>query len=460
MSLAATLALAVWVLLATVTLNVVLDQRGQAQANAELVDRADSAMATVEVGAAGRVTVSDPSDDALLDAGTWIIAGGRILEQPPGNASLEPSVQAVAATPGRFLDVPGDKPLRLHSEAVRIDGRQVATVVTSLSLVPYQQSAHAVLVGSAVLAVVMVGAAYLVARASVTSALRPVQEMTSQAQEWVDVDVDRRFGPGPRPRELALLAATLDGWLARMSAMLRYEKQLVAEISHELRTPLSRILVEADHAEEATLSSAAGTGASPATPQSLEAAQSREAASALEAAQALAAIADSAREMEAILGTLLATARTEAGGLAGRCDAGQVVQGLARRAGEGARVRVVVQPPLPSVPAAGLDALVLERAVAPVLENALRHAATEVRIRVTNDDREVFVDVADDGPGVPDAVRDHVFEPGRRAAVGDDHGGAGLGLALARRLTTAAGGTISLLDTGQGATFRLALPRG
>ena len=441
-SLAATLVLAVWVLLATVTLNVVLDQRGQAQANAELRDRADSAMATVDADASGRVTVIDPSDDALLDAGTWVNAGGRILERPPGSASLVPAVEAVAAAPGRFLDVPGDKPLRLHSEAVSIDGRQVATVVTSLSLVPYQQSANAVLVGSAVLAVVMVGAAYLVVRAGVTSALRPVQEMTTQAQEWVDVDVDRRFGPGPRPRELALLAATLDGWLARMSAMLRYEKQLVAEISHELRTPLSRILVEADLAEEATLSSA------------VETAESRE------AAQALAAIADTAREMEAILGTLLATARTESGAPAGRCDAGQVVQGLARRAGEGARVRVVVQPPLPTVPAAGLDALVLERAVAPVLENALRHAATEVRIRVTNDDREVFVDVADDGPGVPDAVRDHVFEPGRRAPVGDDHGGAGLGLALARRLTTAAGGTISLLDTGQGATFRLALPRG
>lgn len=441
-SLAATLALAVWVLLATVTLNVVLDQRGRAQANAELQDRADSAMATVNVDAAGRPTVSDPSNDALLDTGTWIIAGGRVLQGPTGNPSLVRSVEDVAATPGRYLDVPGDKPLRLYSEVMTANGRQVATVVTSLALEPYQQSARAVLVGSTVLAVLLVGGAYLVVRASVTSALRPVQEMTTQAREWGDVDVDRRFGPGPRPRELALLAATLDGWLARLSAMLRYEKQLVAEISHELRTPLSRILVEADLAEEATLSSAAATGES------------------LEAAQALAAIADTAREMEAILGTLLATARTESGALAGRCDAGQVVEEAAHRAGAGARVRVVVQPPAPSVPPAGLDALVLERAVAPVLENAVRHAATEVRIQVTHDDRQVFVDVSDDGPGVPEAVRDHVFEPGRRADVGDGHDGAGLGLALARRLTTAAGGTISLLDSAQGATFRLALPRG
>ena len=376
--------------------------------------------------------------------GAALIVGSKIrrVGPPTGNPALVRSVEDLAATPGQFLDVSGDKPLRLFSEAVSVDGRPVATVVTSLALAPYEQSADAVLVGSALLAAVMLAAAYLVVRASVTSALRPVQEMTTQAREWGDVDVDRRFGPGPRPRELALLAATLDGWLARLSAMLRYEKQLVAEISHELRTPLSRILVEADLAEEATLSSAAESGES------------------MEAAQALAAIADTAREMEAILGTLLATARTESGALAGRCDAGQVVQELARRAGEDARVRVLVQPPEPSVPPAGLDALVLERAVAPVLDNALRHAATEVRLRVTNDEREVFVDVSDDGPGVPEAVRDHVFEAGRRADVGDDHDGAGLGLALARRLTTAAGGTISLLDTGQGATCRLALPRG
>jgi signal transduction histidine kinase len=62
--------------------------------------------------------------------------------------------------------------------------------------------------------------------------------------------------------------------------------------------------------------------------------------------------------------------------------------------------------------------------------------------------------VADDGPGVPANIADRVFEP----LVTSRPGGTGLGLALARRIAAAHGGSISLVPGGAGATFRLELP--
>jgi signal transduction histidine kinase len=66
----------------------------------------------------------------------------------------------------------------------------------------------------------------------------------------------------------------------------------------------------------------------------------------------------------------------------------------------------------------------------------------------------VVLDVADDGPGVPAHIAARVFEP----LVTARPGGTGLGLALARRIATAHGGTIQLVETAAGATFRVELP--
>ena len=68
--------------------------------------------------------------------------------------------------------------------------------------------------------------------------------MTKQAARWSTDDVDHRFGDHRPPAELDELAATLDGLLDRLSAVLRNERQLSAEISHELRTPLARASAE------------------------------------------------------------------------------------------------------------------------------------------------------------------------------------------------------------------------
>ena len=68
--------------------------------------------------------------------------------------------------------------------------------------------------------------------------------MTDDAAAWSDHDLDRRFDRGEPYDELTRLAATLDALLERLSASLRHEQRLTAELSHELRTPLAKIAAE------------------------------------------------------------------------------------------------------------------------------------------------------------------------------------------------------------------------
>lgn len=67
---------------------------------------------------------------------------------------------------------------------------------------------------------------------------------------------------------------------------------------------------------------------------------------------------------------------------------------------------------------------------------------------------EIVIDIVDDGPGVPVEIRSTLFSP----LVTSRKGGTGLGLALAKRIVAAHGGTIGLVESASGATFRITLP--
>src|SRR4029079_13115499 len=88
------------------------------------------------------------------------------------------------------------------------------------------QIRNAVLLGSAVLALLLMGGVFLVMRLAVSRALSPVQAMTQQAAAWSVGDVAGRFGDEVRPSELADLAGTLDALLGRLAAVLTHEQQL------------------------------------------------------------------------------------------------------------------------------------------------------------------------------------------------------------------------------------------
>jgi signal transduction histidine kinase len=102
------------------------------------------------------------------------------------------------------------------------------------------------------------------------------------------------------------------------------------------------------------------------------------------------------------------------------------------------------------------DAGELARVFANLLRNAGEAGAGTVEVRALADQTEIEVTVTDDGPGLPEHVRQALFRPFVRST---RPGGSGLGLAIAHELVRAHGGELTLLHTGPGGTaFRLTLP--
>src|SRR5215471_13942927 len=102
------------------------------------------------------------------------------------------------------------------------------------------------------------------------------------------------------------------------------------------------------------------------------------------------------------------------------------------------------------------DRDLLFRVFANLGRNAFEAGATIVTVKKHLADGQIVIDVADNGPGVPQEVADQIFRP---FTTGGRAGGAGLGLAIARDLVCAHGGDIALTETSaQGTTFRFTLP--
>ncbi|MGW5349791.1 sensor histidine kinase [Streptomyces sp. NPDC004031] len=427
---------AVWVTVLTVAANLVLGAQLRGQADDLLRTRSAAVAATIEARADGRIVVHEPGDDRALDIGVWVYQGGTAVERPAAPEALQRAADRLAGRSAVFADTAEPVANRLYALPVMAPagGRQVGTVVATVALDPYRSTARYVLLSSTGLALALLACVYPVARSVAGRALQPVGAMSAQAAEWSEHGVSRRFGTHRRPRELAHLAGNLDGLLDRLAALVRHEQQLTAELSHELRTPLARITAEAEWLTARPRSRA-------------EQAASHE------------AIAASAAAMAQICQALLADARA---GTAdpGRCAPAEVAASLARRRAEAAPgavpVTVTGGPVTADVPAA-----LVERILTPLLDNAARYSSREILVECVPAQGGARVHVSDDGPGVSAALGPAAFEAGRRADPGDGHDGAGLGLALARRLARNAGGDITLAASPGplgGAHFVVTLP--
>ena len=250
---------------------------------------------------------------------------------------------------------------------------------------------------------------------------------TRRADEWREHDLAGRFELGTPRDELTELADTLDRMLDRIAQVILAERRLTDEVAHELRTPLTVIRSEAQLA----LSEAGPEAASSAS---------------------LDAIVTATDRMASSIQTMLAVARS-AHTEGATCGTDEVLDAVRAHATDDLQVRVEVDDP-------GADLLlaaplrVVGAAVVPLLDNAVRHAASRVRVHVTVEGRRVLLHVEDDGSGVDEHRRDRIFEPGHSTA---PHG-AGLGLSLSRRLAHSVGGEVDEQGDGHG-HFVLSVPR-
>jgi two-component system, OmpR family, sensor kinase len=399
--------------------------------------------ASAEVGSLnvvdGRVVPSEVPDKGGLESEAWLFVGGRTVDRPTVSHALDRAAQSAAATSARIIDVPSEGARLLAMPAV-VKGKQVAVVVVGVSMRPYQTTRRIALIGSLALALALLVVVTLATRWVLAAALRPVAQMTADAETWSAQDADRRFAIGEPRDELGELAATLDGLLDRLSASLRREQRFSAELSHELRTPLARICTEAELALR----------------------REREPSAYKEALQT---VLGNAQSMSRTIDTLVAAQRQETGLARGSADSRAVLDEAAAAcselAGEQGLHLAVITPE--SIMRVGVDADVVLRILQPVVENACQCAEARVTLSVDRRGSEVVFMVDDDGPGVEPGERERIFEPGVRGSAsgsGRAFPGAGLGLALSRRLARAAAGDVVAAANWRGGHFIVRLPAG
>jgi signal transduction histidine kinase len=430
--LAATGAVGLMLALITVGFNVLLHQRLADDAQKVVRSRVQAGLAVTSFEG-GHVKVQKTPNDSALDERVWIFDGSRAIERPHASAQLEAAVYKLASVDRVTARTVASQRLLAHPIVHR--GEHVGQVIGSVSLLPYRHSENIALIASVLLSLVILALLGVVARALVGWALRPVAQMTAQASEWSEHDIDRRFALGEPRDELTGLAATLDGLLGRLSAALRHEKRFSAEIAHELRTPLTKLRGETE----------------------LALARDRPAGELREALEAVLSYTD---RMTAVVNTLMAAAEREADPRAGTVDAGAAADAAVAACADSAAERgiALLGEPVREPIEVDADPDLTVQMLVPLISNAIRYGRSHVRLTVARDGAAVAFRVTDDGPGLRADELESVFEPGVRGEAADGSPGAGLGLALARRLARAAGGDVVAEAAADGARFVVRLP--
>ncbi len=286
------------------------------------------------------------------------------------------------------------------------------------------------------------------------AALRPLDRLTALANAITTGDRGRRLHPERTDTELGRAASAFDGMLDALETSERRARhaadtaqraetatrRFLVDAAHELRTPIAGMQVAAEQLAN-TASEHRDDG------------QYRRAGLLL----------SDARRAGRLVSDMLDLSRIDAGLALERddVDVAAVLDGETDRAAMLAPQITFRRTGLPSLTLQA-DATRLSQIVSNLLDNARRHTpaggAIAIDLRAQDDSAEVTV--TDTGPGIPAQERDRVFERLVRLDAGRarDHGGAGLGLAIARALARAHGGELICLPYDGGAQFRLSLP--
>lgn len=284
----------------------------------------------------------------------------------------------------------------------------------------------------------------LIVYAVAATALRPIKRMARDAAGIQEAqDLSRRVVTPRTGDEVADLAQTFNGMLARLEEVFAAQRRFIADASHELRTPLTAIRGNTDilriHGNRMD---------------------------AAERTEVLDEVASEGERMSRLINDLLALARVQAGEHAPpqptRFD--EAIEGAVRAARglayghdisfAGARGPLWVLG----------DADRMKQLALILLDNAIKYTPAEghIRIWVWRAEDAALLRVADDGPGITADRLPHLFERfyrGGTPARGRDDGGAGLGLAIAREIAREYGGTITVeSDEERGTAFTVRFP--
>lgn len=284
--------------------------------------------------------------------------------------------------------------------------------------------------------------AALLALLAAASVLSPVRKLRDTARRLAAGDLDARSSPRGAD-ELAELTATINEMaesvqtsMAAMQRMQADARRFAADVSHELRTPLSTLTAVAE------VLSAAADGMEPDARESAQLAVTE--------TQRLVRLVEDLMEVSRF-DARTAELRVE------DIDVAGAARDCLRARGWLERVDLAARPGIPL----RADRRRLDVTVANLVGNALRHGEPPVRVQVSADREQVWIEVADNGPGLPQHVLPRVFD---RFYKGDTARtrtpGSGLGLAIALENARLHGGDITAANApGGGARFLLRLPR-
>jgi signal transduction histidine kinase len=305
-----------------------------------------------------------------------------------------------------------------------------------------------ILVGAGLIAG-LIGAVLLFA-GLISAMRRPLERLVAAAGELAAGDRGARVQVGGLAETAALgnafneMAAELELEAAEREQLDRMKDDFVLTASHELRSPLTSVqgFAELLMMDRDSL-----------TPRQVETVE---------------IILDNCRHLVRLLNDLLDLARSDAGRLAIRpqpTNLGPLIEDVVRtmRAQTEALAQSVTERIDPNLPLIEAEPDRIRQILVNLVTNAHEYspagASIEVNARVADDDVEI--DVIDNGPGIPPAQLEHIFERFVRGDAGLTQrvGGTGLGLAISKSLIELHGGTIAVdSEVGRGSTFTISLP--
>ncbi|MCU1365572.1 MAG: putative two-component system sensor kinase [Ilumatobacteraceae bacterium] len=377
----------------------------------------------------GQIQVYDASHH-LVAATTGFAETSRldIIAEPTGVGSRLSTVS------GGRIDSDPDERYRIEARSIETPkGRYVIYGVSSLKAADnaVRTLALALLAGVPL----FVGVATWVLWRSVGRALGPVDAMRAEVDDIEASSMERRVTAPDTDDELGRLGRTLNHLLDRLDADAQRQRQFAADASHELRSPLASArtqlevgLAYPDRADWTTT----------ATDVLLE-----------------------IDRLERLSGELLDFARTDARGRLPTLHALDLAELIDRAVTSTPPGDVPITWTMPSrpMPVLGDDDL-LTRVLRNLLSNAQRHARTRITVTNATDRIGYRLTFANDGIPIDAEDRERIFEPFTRldAARASDAGGAGLGLAISRRIARSHGGDLVCAAVGDDVAFVLSLP--